>query len=463
MSYTPSRFFEVVDGNKLKIVAAKTAAGYYTKMDHPVLAGFIPADEEEINLANREYLQAVNQDFWKSVPEADEQAVKKAIVLKKDLNPLLKEDWIRLIKLYSHFCSLPATEFDQQLEAGCLFVVENSTLRLRVLIPKQEVSKVVFKWSTVNDFLNKTTQPTLMFLDGTSLSFKDFQDNYTLLGVNHSHNTMRAFPSHTDDTCEVKDAKGKFMPSGFHMILGGFSGFQDWENVEPDYEIYASLAHLGIRQVYQDWMSLIEEYNAEDWKSITFDKKVLDLITKPKPVYTNNWWRRKPAPKTPQTSNSSFYSGYIGGYPSSTSTSFSHNKPPYTGTSKVAKFNNSTRALEGWKNLNDSSVIPHNASNEILEKALYEILEDLVDHAYLSFGLEPVDLVNAVVEQLQGYGELTEGYSTSTAEVEEAPIDTYIPLEDAGIPTDEEIIASMNLDPEEARAMLEDPFYTKES
>lgn len=273
MELSSSRVFEIKNNKTLSLRAIKSDKNrYYVGIDHPVVLGYEPMTECSRLEASTEYLDAVNKNFWEEALESSEDLIHMAVGLSDNFIKMPASDWVNLIKLYSYFC-----EKGSGLEVCGLLICRNSDKQVRVVIPEQVVTKVSVDWSL------KDKSSKIYFLDGEELPKDEYEKNWSLLGITHSHNTMFTSPSGTDDTYEVGTIDSP-LPTGVHILVGSFSNFDDWKNSEPAYEVYSSISHLGRRYRIESLDSLREFPNETEYCMNSFDEVILDLITTPKAV-----------------------------------------------------------------------------------------------------------------------------------------------------------------------------------
>lgn len=430
--FTSSRAFKISE-DKLTTSVIKTETSYYVPIDHPVVAAFVPLDQEGQIQASRELLQSKNIDFWSQLAELPEKTVKSTVDIQNDFKPVPKEDWISLIKLYAAFCQKAGSQ--KELEVGGLLLVNREDKQLRVVIPEQTVTKASVSWQILGKNLNDRKK--IFFLDGTQLSYEDFKENWDLLGVTHSHNTMTAVPSGVDDTCEVSE-RGKDCPTGIHVLVGEFKDFSDYTATEPKYTVYSSISHLGKRYRLEAWESLVEDYNASDWLNATFSDKVLTSIRVPA-IQTYRPFYKKPA------NNKTFgpvttYSGF----PRATQRPKDYTGKAAPGNNNYSKLWNHQRAVDGLNHLfswqrNQS----HQGADDILLDSAYETLESVLDFLY-----------HAMLEDPESVAERVRDYFSEMGEVVNVDLDSP----DNSFPTDNEIANLV----QEDLSTIQDPFYVSD-
>ena len=436
MTFTDSRAFQKVEGesNTLRTSVFKgDKGGYYVSIDHPVISGFSKLDSDAVFTANREYLQSINRDFWAKLPELPEDGLKKTVAIKENLQPISKEDWIALIKLYSAFCQ-KAGNNRQELEVGGLLVCHKKTKQIRIVIPQQRVTKASVDWSILGQ--NLTTEKKIFFLDGTPVTYTQLKTEWDVLGVTHSHNTMFTSPSGTDDTCEVRDSKG-ILPTGLHILVGSFKEYSTFKNLEPKYEVYASIAHLGHRSRVEAWEGLVEEYTKEDWENNTFDDKVLQAITIP--TYKVPSYNIPPKRKTYFTPVRTVqkYSGYP---------SYSGKAPQKGNYPKYTEFVNPSvpsyrDTQKGAQNL---------ASDNIVTESAFDMLRTTLDFLYFAMQEDPAAIAEVVRDYFSELGE-----TVNVNAIDKTILDSA--MDDSSFPTDEEIAELVGDEP------YRDPFHVKDN
>lgn len=283
MELTNSRAFYRVDDTTLRLAIVKSQGSdkHWTAIDHPVVSAFEKMTDVDKYLASREYLKSINKDFWDKCAEVESELVEGLVTIREDFGKIPAKDWISLLKLYASFC---ITGGNSDLEVGGLIISNLDTKQLRIVIPQQVVTKASVDWSITSEGLNSKT--SLRFLDGEELSYTDFKEKWSLVGITHSHNTMFTSPSGVDDRYEV-GTKAKPLPTGVHLLVGSFANYQNYETVVPIYDVFSSVSHGGVRYQVQNRYEIIEEFEERDWIKYTFNPVVLDLISTKTPVVVN--------------------------------------------------------------------------------------------------------------------------------------------------------------------------------
>lgn len=393
--YTNSRAFLKVDKSTLRPVVIKTdKVNFFVPLDHPAVVGYSLLSPEEKFQASQELLQAQNLDFWSKLPEYNDTQVKNTVQLRNDFQKIPKSDWIRLIKLYAHFCG--DSSFAQELEVGALLVIHRETRQLRVVVPEQKVTKASVDWSILGS--NIKDEKKLRFLTGEEITYGDLKKDYDNLGITHSHNTMFTSPSGTDDSYEVSH-QGKSCPTGVHILVGSFKNFTAYKRKEPTYDVYPSISHLGQRFKIEELSSLVEEYTTEDWLKYDFDEIILGGITQQ--VYTY----QAPAKKYPQIPPRNYSS--------------------YSGKNQTDKWALDKR-LEGLNYLYESlKNKTHKGANDVLVEQTYKSLEDALDLLYFGLGEDAVVIQEKVVDYFRELGEVDEIDDFPSDEIIEKTIKDY--------------------------------------
>lgn len=158
--------------------------------------------------------------------------------------------WTRIITLYFHYCN-PKVKTHGELEVSIVFLRSEDFKRWKVIVPTQEVSggSVEAKFENSCDI-------------ETGEEYTQFPPRgWVHAGSSHSHNTMGAFFSHTDDENELG------VP-GLHIVVGRID--QD----DMTYEYKASIVLRKMRKTI-DLTEVVDHKGKEH----TFHENVLKYIT----------------------------------------------------------------------------------------------------------------------------------------------------------------------------------------
>ena len=360
--FTNSRAF-LKDGENLTPALIKRKGQYYTLLDHPIIQSFELMTGVDQQQANVEKLNNIGQNFWESAPEVDEETFQGFTQIKQGSFKKIKAaDYVAILKLYAHFCGNP--QFANNLEVGTPIIIHKETRQLDVIVPEQEVTGGSVDWNIL-DYTKK-----VYFLDGSFITAAELFQQYDIVGMAHSHNTLSTFPSSTDNKYEIKDGN-KICASGVFFIIGSFQNYQDWENTEPTYETYASIGHNGER-VKIPITDLVEEYTEQDWLDWTFDREILKAV-KVKTYIKYNLGK------------GGFTNKSTGHFWSKTTTR------RQTPNSKLANLRTSLNHL-------DPSVDP-----QTVEKA-YAVLEQVVDFLFMDSDEEPEKIIATVTDYFAQFG-----------------------------------------------------------
>jgi proteasome lid subunit RPN8/RPN11 len=360
-------------GDEIQPLIQYFGGRYFCPMQHPVFLGYTEMTDQDRHMTNEEFLTFQDLNFWNLQPSPVDPS--KVITSTGTFQKVPKEDWIKTIKLFAHFCRNDG--FPNELEVGLILALHNESQTLRLLVPKQSVTKASVNW-TISDIKSDTQ---VMDLDGNLIVMSD----YTPVGVFHSHNTFGAFPSSVDNTCEVKDTAGKIIPTGFHMILGNFKNYENYEFDEPTFDTYSSFSHLGVRhqvtseKTFEFFVS--DDFSVEEYQQNTFSTNILTIITRSTvwsgKVYTGKSYATRP------------YSGsanYVNYRPFRNP----EHEQAYNRISK--KHRKASAANQAWRTSTVPALIRTDAKEALIEYAIscmYDIYATLVD----DLSADPVDLM----------------------------------------------------------------------
>ena len=201
----------------------------------------------------------------------------KAAILDADLPKIPADVWSAVAALYVHFMESEETKdlirgqrtVDNGLEVAVFFTMDIDTRKVRAWVPTQAISKA----SVEIDY----EMPIMDLVTGEKVEagIPGLPDSEIKIGTSHSHNTMGAYFSGTDDRNELGQP-------GIHLVAGEFkSDGNKWA-----YAIASSLVMGGKRYrhvmngdrevVDMNYKDLIE-YDGDE--ETTFDRGVLDLIS----------------------------------------------------------------------------------------------------------------------------------------------------------------------------------------
>lgn len=182
-----------------------------------------------------------------NVEITDEQL--KGFELRDDIQPMPAELWQRWVQLCFHM-----TEKDRRnLEVSCrLLRHEDDKSRWRILVPKQEVSGASVRVKSFDQAIDIATGEIIEQYPPAG---------WIPCGSSHSHNTMQAFFSGTDDQFELGDP-------GLHIVVGSIN------TTTRSYTIKASVT-ANNRRFLIDYSAVLD---ATPIQNITYHPDVLDLI-----------------------------------------------------------------------------------------------------------------------------------------------------------------------------------------
>jgi len=210
------------------------------------------------------YLQPVKDPEGKPLSKFEREGMQ----LIEDFPKVPPELWSRVIGLYFYMCppaeKLSASYHDNQLEVQVCLLRDAATLKeWKIVVPKQVVSatKVKSELNTCVDIV-------------TGEKYDQFPpQGWVHAGSSHSHNTMDAFFSGTDD-------KSELTVPGLHVVVGNI----DHEKMEYTYQ-----ASVVLRKLRKE-VELGDVVDIENVLDLEFHENVLDYI------------------KTVVTANTEFYS-----------------------------------------------------------------------------------------------------------------------------------------------------------
>ena len=182
-----------------------------------------------------------------NVEITDEQL--KGFELRDDIQPMPAELWQRWVQLCFHM-----TEQDRRnLEVSCrLLRHEDDKSRWRILVPKQEVSGASVRVESFDQAIDIATGEIIEHYPPAG---------WIPCGSSHSHNTMQAFFSGTDDKYELGDP-------GLHVVVGSIN------TTTRSYTIKASIT-ANNRRFLIDYPAVLDATPIQD---VTYHPDVLKLI-----------------------------------------------------------------------------------------------------------------------------------------------------------------------------------------
>ena len=385
MSFTQSRAF-IKQDNNLTPAIVKHKGEYHTLFNHPIIQGLSPMTPLDRVQASIEMLEERQANFWKEAPQIDEKEFKSFVSIKESgFKKIKAQDWVALLKLYSHFCQSP--QFKSNLEVGALIVINRETQQLDFAIPEQKVTSGSIDWNMLGK--NLDLKKKVYFLDGSFVTAAELMDNYDIMGITHSHNVLFTSPSSTDDKYEIKDKDG-ICPSGVFILVGSFKNFQDWENKIPEYQVYTSIGHEGQRYQIQV-EDLVEPFTQEDWQAWTFDRSILGAIT------VGSSWS------------------------SSSSSAWTKAKSKYAvnPTTKVQKkLNTYQSSFEGLEQLEASrGETRKEQTTSVLKEAAFALFENVVDLLFMELDEDPDIIFGTLGDYFAQFGQeyVFEEVSTSAS------------------------------------------------
>jgi len=220
-----------------------------------------------------------------NVEITDEQL--KGFELRDDIQPMPAELWQRWVQLCFHM-----TEQDRRnLEVSCrLLRHEDDKSRWRILVPKQEVSGASVRVESFDQAIDIATGEIIEQYPPA---------DWIPCGSSHSHNTMQAFFSGTDDKYELGDP-------GLHVVVGSIN------TTTRSYTIKASIA-ANNRRFLIDYPAVIDATPIQD---VTYHPDVLKLIEleTPKQIAPASYRSTKPSYSWTPGSKSAYSSWHDNSY-----------------------------------------------------------------------------------------------------------------------------------------------------
>jgi hypothetical protein len=193
--------------------------------------------------------------------------------LSPDFVPIDATTWQRWVQLCFHFCDKIATTTEVSVR---LLRKDDDPSKWRIVVPPQSVGRATVTTSNFADSLDiETGEPIGQWPP----------EGWTPMGSSHSHNTMGAFFSATDDTYELGDP-------GLHLVVGSI------DLTKRSYAIAASVvaprpgSTTPNNRFKIDYGGLVDASPIEE---VTFHPDVLEIVKfQPRPS-TEHWV--KPQPK----------------------------------------------------------------------------------------------------------------------------------------------------------------------
>lgn len=205
-------------------------------------------------------------------PEANVVITKddlNSFTLKEEIHRIPADLWQRWVQLCFHYVEKVASNLE--VSVRILRNAEDPSV-YRFLVPKQEVSAAAVRVESFDNAVDLETGEEVE-------SYPPI--GWIPVGSSHSHNTMAAFFSGTDDKYELTDP-------GIHVVVGSI------KKQERTYSIAASVV-AGGRRFIVNHNDIIDTSLVED---VTFHENVLNYVTyetakvfTPKPIVSN--WQNK--------------------------------------------------------------------------------------------------------------------------------------------------------------------------
>jgi hypothetical protein len=256
-------------------------------------------------------------------PEANVEITKEHLEhfeLNPNIHKVPAELWTRWVNLCFHFVDKVKSSVEVSVR---ILRSEEDPSKYRILVPKQVVSGAAVRVDSFDESIDIETGEELTQYPPVG---------WIPVGSSHSHNTMPAFFSGTDDKYELGDP-------GIHLVVGGI------KTKERQYEIAASVVGSG-RRFKMSYKDLIDATAVDN---VTFHPKVVEYVDYESPVYTNTYTQYNKGTALAKSnysySNSDVYNygKWLEQYSSYSYTNNNQYKDPfyyngtYTGTSKEVK------------------------------------------------------------------------------------------------------------------------------
>jgi len=206
----------------------------------------------------------VYQSYWGKYirscfdPEANVEITEehfKYFELNPDIHKIPAELWTRWVKLCFHFVNKVANSVEVSVR---ILRSQEDPSKYRILVPRQKVSGATVRIDSFTESIDIETGEELVEYP---------PQGWIPVGSSHSHNTMPAFFSGTDDKYELGDP-------GIHLVLG------DINSQKNSYSIAASVVGSG-RRFEMHYNNLIDATPIPD---VTFHSKVIDYVDYTSPL-----------------------------------------------------------------------------------------------------------------------------------------------------------------------------------
>lgn len=201
----------------------------------------------------------------------------KQFELKTDINKIPAELWQAWVQLCFHYVEKVPANLEVSVR---ILRNDDDHSQYRIIVPKQKVSGAAVRVDSFDLAVDIVTGEEIQSYPPSG---------WTPVGSSHSHNSMPAFFSGTDDQFELKDP-------GIHIVVGGIN------STNRNYNIASSVVGSG-RRFLVDYNALID---ATPISGVTFHENVLDYIEIEKPKATT-LWTPKGQSNNGNTRNTSIY------------------------------------------------------------------------------------------------------------------------------------------------------------
>lgn len=177
--------------------------------------------------------------------------------LNEDIHRIPADLWTRWVNLCFHFVDKVTSSVEVSIR---ILRSEDDASKYRIVVPRQKVSGATVRVDSFEESIDIET--------GEELTSYPPQ-GWIPVGSSHSHNTMAAFFSGTDDKYELGDP-------GIHLVVGGI------KVQERRYSIAASVVGAG-RRFELEYSHLVD---ATPIENVDFHPKVLEYVDYQPPTYT---------------------------------------------------------------------------------------------------------------------------------------------------------------------------------
>lgn len=177
--------------------------------------------------------------------------------LNEDIHRIPADLWTRWVNLCFHFVDKVTSSVEVSIR---ILRSEDDASKYRIVVPRQKVSGATVRVDSFEESIDIET--------GEELTSYPPQ-GWIPVGSSHSHNTMAAFFSGTDDKYELGDP-------GIHLVVGGI------KVQERRYSIAASVVGAG-RRFELEYSHLVDTTPIEN---VDFHPKVLEYVDYQSPTYT---------------------------------------------------------------------------------------------------------------------------------------------------------------------------------